>query len=229
MTPEKELSKIAVFDIDRTLIQNTSAEVQLIHFLRKRKLLPITNFIRFLFSMLSQLPKGFDHFILRKSSYLYGLDVKTIRSLLPQFFEESIRPHLSQRLLKIMKKLKERKYEIILISGTVDFILDGFVQYLGADGGIGSKLEIRNKKFTGKILEIHPFHRDKIKALKLYLRDRKVDYKNSYGFGDSWADTHLLSLFGNPVIVSPGILIRLMMRKRRWAILSQITDAELGL
>ena len=102
-----ELLPIAVFDIDRTLIQNTSAEVQLIHFLWSRRLLPFSNFIRLIFNMLRKLPLGFNQFIYGKSTYLHGLKVDTIRNLLPQFFEERIRPRLSTRLLDIMAKLQK--------------------------------------------------------------------------------------------------------------------------
>ena len=103
---KKELLRIAVFDIDRTLIQNTSAEVQLIHFLRSRRLLPLSNFARLIVNMLRKVPSGFHQFIFGKSTYLYGLKVETIKDLLPQFFEERIRPRLSTRLLEIIGKLK---------------------------------------------------------------------------------------------------------------------------
>jgi phosphoserine phosphatase len=120
-------------------------------------------------------------------------------------------------------------YEIILISGTVDFILNYLVQYLGADGGVGSKLEIQDGTFTGRIVDIHPYHQDKIEALQGYLGHHTVDYKKSFGFADSWADVPLLSLFGNPVVVNPGLFLRSMMRKRRWPVLSQYSDEELGI
>ena len=118
-----------------------------------------------------------------------------------------------------MKILQEKGYEIILISGTLDFILQYLVEKLGANGGVGSKVEIDDGKFTGRIVWIHPYHHGKVLALQKYLAGRNIDYHKSYGFGDSWADVPLLSLFGHPIAVNPGRILRRQALKRGWKVL----------
>jgi len=214
-------SKIAVFDVDRTLILNTSVEVQLIHFLRQRGMLPLANFIKNFMGFIRQLPHGFEQVVLRKSIYLNGLNAREVKSLLPELFETYLRPRLSQKIQEYMETLRDKGHEIILISGTLDFLLDFLVEILEADGGVGSPLEIQNGLFTGQILGIHPYYHGKVKALKKYLDGRKVDYRNSYGFGDSWADFPLLSLFGNPIVVNPGKISRRQAKKKGWKVIRE--------
>jgi len=220
MTENLTPLKIAVFDVDRTLIVGTSGEIQLIRFLRRRKMLPLINFPRSLFWMIRKLPQDLEEAILRNKVYLYGLDVGEVRSLLPEFFENYLQPRLSLQSLKCMRELRDKGYEIILVSGTLDFILNYLVERLDAHGGVGSEMEIRDRKFTGRILGIHPFYRGKVQALEEYLNGRKVDYDRSFCFADNWADVPFLSLFGHPVVVNPGWILKIEAKKRGWGVIT---------
>ncbi len=219
-SPKDALTKIAVFDVDRTLIVRTSAEVQLIRFLRQRNMLPLANLVSNFFSFLRQMPHGFEQVIIRKSAYLRGLNAGDVMSFLPEFFEARLRPRISEKVREYMQNLREKEYEIVLISGTLDFILQMLVERLNAHGGIGSYAEIQNGKFTGRIKGIHPYFHGKVSALEKYLDGRRVDFACSYGFGDSWADVPLLSMFGHPVAVNPGRLLKRKARKYGWAVVS---------
>jgi len=215
----KFTSKIAVFDVDRTLILNTSVEVQLIHFLRQRGMLPLSNFLGNLMGFIRQLPHGFEQVIRKKSVYLKGLNAHEVKALLPELYETYLHPRFSRKVHQYMEMLRDRGYEIILLSGTLDFILDFLVERLQADGGVGSPLEIKDGLFTGQISGIHPYYHGKVQALKKYLAGRFVDFNSSYGFGDSWADLPLLTLFGHPIAVNPGRILRRQARERGWRVI----------
>jgi len=211
--------RIAVFDVDRTLLVRTTGEMQLIKFLCKKRMLPPSNFLRGFFLMIKKLSLGFKEAVLKNKAYLYGLKEKELKKLLPEFFENYIYPRLSLQSLKWMKKLRAKSYKIILISSTLDFILDYLAEQLGADGGVGSKMELIDGKFTGRVLGIYPFYDGKIQALKRYFKDKKVDYANSYGFGDSGADIPLLSSMGYSVAVNPRRRLRREASRRGWLII----------
>ncbi len=213
------LLKIAVFDVDRTLLVRTTGETQLIRFLLKKRLFPISNFLRYIYTIFRRLPQGIEEAIIRNKTYLTNLDVRKINSLLPEFIENHLRPKFSVQSQKWMNELRGKGYQIIFISGTVDFIVDQLVAHLGADGGVGSPMETKKNKLTGRVLGIHPYLNGKIDALHKILKGRGVDYNCSFGFADSWADVPLLSLFGNPIAVNPGILLRIKAGKRGWKII----------
>lgn len=208
--------KIAVFDIDRTLLVRTTGETQLIRFLLKKRMFPILNLIKYFYTIFRRLPQGIEEAILRNKTYLSNLDVHKLKSVLPEFFEKHLKPRFSIHIQKWINELREKGYQIILISGTVDFIVEHLVEYFDADGGVGSIMEIEKDRFTGRILGIHPYFNGKIEALHTFLKGQTVDYDCSFGFADSWADVPLLSLFGNPIAVNPGFLLRIQARRRKW-------------
>jgi len=210
---------IAVFDIDKTLLPGTSAEIQLIRFLYKKKIIKAEDIIKSVMRSLFQIFKGFDWVIYNKSRYLEGIEKKLIISYLPEFFGKYIWPHLSEELLQYLKDLKKKNFEIIIISGTLDFLLKPFIEKLKADGGIGSHMEVNDGKFSGRITDIYPYKYGKILALNRYVYERTVDYANSYAFADSLADIPLLKLFGNPVVINPGLLLRLRAKIEKWTVM----------
>ncbi len=188
----------------------------MIRFLLKKRMLPLFNLFKYIYTVFRRLPQGIEEAILRNKTYLSNLDVQKIKSVLPEFFEHHLQPKFSVQLTKWIHELREKGYQIIFISGTVDFIVEHLVDYLDVDGGVGSTMETCKNRFTGRILGVHPYFNGKIKALHQFLGGRKVDYDRSFGFADSWADVPLLSLFGNPIAVNPGLFLRITARKKRW-------------
>lgn len=211
--------KIAVFDIDETLLIGTSAEIQLIRFLYKKNLINIRNIVKSVIHAIISIFQGIDQVIYRKSGYLKGLEKRTVITHLPQLFDQYIWPRVSRKLLNDIEKLKSKNYEIVIISGTLDFLLDPFIEKIGADGGIGSHMETKNGKFSGKITGVYPYRKGKVKALKQYLKGQKIDYTHSCAYADSFADLPLLKLFGNPVAVNPSFLLWLQAKLKGWEIM----------
>lgn len=216
---QKPIDKIAVFDVDRTLIRKTSGEVQLIRYLSRHKRLPFTNLLRSIAGLIQRLPRGISEAIFKNRIYLYGFNPQELKKIIPAFFEEYIRPRLHSGVRRYMQMLKEKGYEIILISGTLDFILGYLIDHFDADGGVGSTVEVRDGKYTGWITGNHPYRQGKVRALFHYLEGRDIDFQESYSFGDSWSDRHLLRLFGNPVVVDPGRRLRKAAVENGWDIL----------
>lgn len=220
--------KIAVFDVDRTLVMGTSVEIQLVRFLLKKRLLPSANLIRALFWIPRLLHRGFREAFLRNKFYLTGLHAEQIRSLLPEFFEFQLKPLLSRKMLARMKALQGEGFTIILISGTLDFVLDFLIKRFGASGGMGTRVEIENGTFTGRVNGVYPFFTEKVTALNMVLERREVQFGESYGFADSWADVPLLSMFGHPVAMNPDWGLRKSAVKFGWPIVTESPKERIG-
>jgi HAD superfamily hydrolase (TIGR01490 family) len=222
------MTRIAVFDVDRTLLLGTSVEIQLVRFLSRKRLLPSANLIRAFAWIPRLMPLGLKEAVLRNKFYLYGMDARFVRGLLPEFFRSQLKPLLSRKLLERMRRLKEDGYGIVLISGTLDFVLDFLIEALDAHAGLGTQVSTVNGKFTGRTFGVYPFHRDKITALKKILDGRPVRFDESTAFADSWADVPLLSLFRHPVAVNPDWILRKECRRRGWTVITESVNHRNG-
>jgi len=211
--------RIAVFDIDGTFLLKTSAEIQLIQYLRKQGLLPFRNIIKMFLWLFRLLPSaGFLEATLKNKIYLRGLPVRCIDIILKDFFETQLRPLVIDGVYQQFQELKKKGYQVFFVSATLDFIVQQMVQGLGADGGIGARAEIRDGRFTGRIAGIYPYFREKCRALDILLNGRIIDFRNSYAFADRWEDIPLLSRFGHPVAVNPTGALYRSAKKRGWAV-----------
>jgi len=215
-----------VFDVDRTLIIGTSAEEELIHLLRRNKMINIGHVMKNFGAMARRIPQGFTQLVKQKSVYLKGMEVQLIHAMFEELYETDLKKRLSRQMLEYMAKLRDEDYEIWLLSGTLDFIVAHMIKKLRADGGIGSPLEIVDGRFTGQIEGIHPYYHEKVRALEETFEGRNIDYQNSWSFGDSWADIPQLTLFGDPIAVNPGWRLWLEAKRRGWLIIEERLKQE---
>jgi len=212
--------KIAVFDVDRTLLVGTSAEELLARALRRDQMLPLCRVFAGLWQMLRHLHQGWEAAVYYKSYYIKGLNEAEVLSRIPAVIDNKVMPRLSPKLLAFIPYLKAAGYRILIVSGTLDPIVQGLVRRLGVDGGEGSVLESINGIYTGRIEDVHPYHHGKPLVLDRLLGEETVDWKRSFSFGDSWADVPLLSRFGHPVAVNPGVFMRRQAKRRGWITLN---------
>ena len=213
--------KIAVFDLDWTLLEEISAETLWVLFCIKHRIVPGKLILISILRLFLFLPFGINRAILKNRYYLKGLKRKTAIQLMDMFYEDMLKSNLSAELLIRMKKLKSSGYRIFLLSATLDFILEYLVDKLDADAGISSVLEINGEEYTGHIIGVYPYYHGKVRCLEKMCSDLSVDFENSFAFGDTWADLPLLSKFGHPVAVHPDRILRTVARKNQWEIVTR--------
>ena len=150
--------KIAVFDVDRTLLVGTSAEELLARALRRDKMLSLCRVFSGLWQMIKHLHLGWEAAVYYKSYYIRGLKEQEVLARLPAVMDRAVMPRLSPMLLAFIPYLRKAGYQIYIVSGTLNAIVAELVQRLSADGGSGSVLESVKGIYTGMIADIHPYH-----------------------------------------------------------------------
>ena len=212
---------IAVFDLDWTLLEEISAETLWVIYLIRHRIIPFKNILISILRLIVFLPFGIDRAVLKNRYYMKGMPVLFVKSLMDDFYSEMIQSRLSDDLIERMNQLKSQGYRILLLSATLDFILEHLVRQLQADGGISSTLEIRDGIYTGHLIGVYPYYTGKIKCLEVLLDGAQIDFEKSFAFGDTWADLPLLSRFGQPVAVHPDVCLKIAARKRQWEIVTR--------
>ncbi len=214
--------RVAVFDVDGTLIPHTSLEILFSRWLLRKRVIGIPQLLSFLVHVFYGLREDVTEAVRRNKFYLRGVPLKRLKAEVPVFHEQVVRPRLAPEVVQKMQTLKKQGLHILLISGSLELLLEDFKNYLPVDSVVGCQLEQKGKILTGRIRGLHPYGRDKVRALKMWASSLEIDFDHSWAFGDRWSDRHLLRLFGHCVTVNPGHTLREWAKKHS----CEIIDTE---
>ena len=194
---------IAAFDIDRTVLTGTSAERIFVRYLLSKGELSAVHGAYFVKHFLVTFPRNWTMASKGNKSYLEGKSRSRIEKLAEECFREEIVPKISGMARRKMEEHRACGLEIVLLSGTLDVLLWGFQEYLGADHAHGSNLEVSGGRYTGDICGIYPYGRAKAEIVRTYYDCDPYDLSASYAYADHVSDFEFLKLFGHPAVVNP--------------------------
>ena len=196
--------RLAVFDIDGTILKSTSAEKIFFRFLLSRGELHLAEGINFARRFLATFPRSWVLATKGNRSYLKGKDCDHVGMLADECFRNAIIPRILETAQKMIKKHKSNGFEIVLLSGTPDFLVHRFQEYLGADHAHGSTLEILKGRYTGNHVGLFPYGQAKAEIIKVHYGRDPYDLSVSHAYADHISDFEFLRLFGYPTIVNPS-------------------------
>ena len=207
----------AIFDVDGTLIAGATLERIFIRFLRRRGELGWREILRWLGSAANAAARGRLRLKAIKA-YLRGKDSTRLRRLARECFENEVEPRLSPEAVGRLRWHQSAGHLVILLSGTLDLLLEPLAERLGVYARVGSKLEVENMRFTGRIAGARPFGLTKAECLATINRANRFNLKRSFAYADSFADRHLLAMVGHPVATNADTALRKIAESRGWMI-----------
>ncbi|MEE9559126.1 MAG: HAD-IB family hydrolase [Candidatus Brocadiales bacterium] len=214
------MTKVAIFDIDNTILKSRSSERLFIKSLYRKDIVTTVDFLRFVFTFLTKLISLNGIHIKDNKSYLKGKDVKTFELEATRCFQDEIVPYISTKALKEIQEKKESGYTIVLLSGTLDVLIKQFKDYCNADVAIGTNLERVDGHLTGELQGTHAYGPGKAKLLSDLAQKMEIDLKNSYAYADHYSDIKFLCMVGSPVAVNAHPGLRLYARIKGWPVVT---------
>ena len=114
-----------------------------------------------------------------------------------------------------------QQHRVILLSGVFNPCLELIGAQLGVTDVIGTRLEVREGKYTGSIVRPVVTGKDKLPMVREFFATRglDVDWQASYAYADSTYDRSILEAVGNPVAVHPDPGLLALARARRWEVI----------
>lgn len=149
------------------------------------------------------------------SSY-EGMSEDRLYLLADEAFEAKMLPALYPAALDLIEKSRAAGHEIVLISGTLDFVLAKLSAHLGGCTSIANRLEMKNGKATGKLLKPVVAGPEKARLIRQHARSRGYDLDDCFAFSDSYSDVPMLSVVGHPAAVNPDPRLALLARAYSW-------------
>ncbi len=112
------MRKVAIFDIDGTLIK-VSSERQFFKYLIAEKIVTTKDILRVVKVSLYRILNLNNLQVRKNKHYLKGKKVDVIVKAAKTFFNERLSPLISPKALEEIRCIKEKGYMVILLSGTL--------------------------------------------------------------------------------------------------------------
>ncbi len=203
---------VAIFDVDRTLVQGYTERL-FFRYLVRQRLLSLSRARAYLVQGACR-PRG----RFQDKSYQGGLEVEAVVRLAGRCYQEAIVPRLSGAGLACILEHQAQGHAITLLSGSLSMLLAPLQRELKADWLIATELERENGRFTGEIAGPHPRGPNKLRLLEELSRTQGFDLSQAYAYGDHVQDAFLFHSIGHPVAVNPSWGLKRQARQHRWPI-----------
>jgi HAD superfamily hydrolase (TIGR01490 family) len=219
----------AFFDLDGTLFQGHFwSGVVKHHFKHRVKILQVsiyivTHIIIWLaskFKMLSEetykVKWGEDLAIAFK-----GFNREEGAAIFRQVSNDYVLKSLRPDIMTLLQRHRDQGHIIVLVSGGYSDFLETIKQELGADYIVGTQLEVKNNRYSGRIIKPFCFGINKARLLEEFISREKlnIDLSLSFAYADSIVDVPVLEMVGNPVATYPDKELSNLARRRGWKIL----------
>ncbi|HDH91613.1 MAG TPA: HAD family hydrolase [Candidatus Aenigmarchaeota archaeon] len=137
-------------------------------------------------------PWGLEEF----AQLFKGIEVKKIEKVI-----ESSLP-IMEGAENVIIELKERGYMIIAISSAPSFLLKYLKKKLNLDRVYGSVLEVKDKKFTGRLIKKVDRYA-KARELRKLMKEFEIKKENVYVVGDSVTDISMARVVDHFIAFNP--------------------------
>jgi HAD superfamily hydrolase (TIGR01490 family) len=144
-------------------------------------------------------------------------------ALFEQLNDARIMPNMRADVLERMRQHQDQGHLMALVSGTFAPWLETIAQRLDVPHAIGTPMEVRNGRFTGRTIRPLCQGAGKPVRIKAYLaeHDLDVDWAASFAYGDSGPDLELLTQVGHPVAVYPDEVLSVHAQAEGWPVIGE--------
>jgi HAD superfamily hydrolase (TIGR01490 family) len=152
------------------------------------------------------------------TDFIGGHDVKEIRVIGEEIYNEFVSPAIWQGTIELAKEHLNSGDEVWLVTASPEDFANLIAERLGFTGAIGTKAEIKDGKYTGNLTGKLLHGKEKAIAIQEMARTRNIDLKECFAYSDSHNDLPLLSAVGNPRAINPDAKLRIIAFSQGWPV-----------
>jgi HAD superfamily hydrolase (TIGR01490 family) len=152
------------------------------------------------------------------TDFIGGHDVKEIRIIGEEIYNEFVSPAIWQGTIELAKEHLNSGDEVWLVTASPEDFANLIAERLGFTGAIGTKAEIHDGKYTGKLTGKLLHGKEKALAIQEMSRTRDINLRDCFAYSDSHNDLPLLSAVGNPRAINPDAKLRIMAFSQGWPV-----------
>jgi HAD superfamily hydrolase (TIGR01490 family) len=218
-----QTARAAFFDVDNTLVRGST-----IYFLGRgmyqRGFFSKADISRFVLANLrfrltgNEKQEEIIRFQNAATDFIGGHDVEEIKKVALAIYDEIVSPKLWQGTIEIAQSHLRAGEEVWLVTAAPEDMATLIAQRLGLTGALGSKAEVKNGTYTGKMIGPLLHGKEKSDAVKELAKERGFNLSQCYAYSDSNNDLPLLLTVGKPSAINPDAILRLRALRDGWPI-----------
>ncbi|MGJ3354733.1 HAD family hydrolase [Providencia sp. Je.9.19] len=198
-------NKLAIFDLDDTLIQGDSS-VLWTQYLWDKKIIKDPRFVEADKTMMAQYNAGsldMATYLRFNLQSLANIKTEQVDLWLDDFIDTIIIPRIYPEGLSTIASYRSQKIPIIVISATVSFIVKKIANKLNADVAMGIDIKQQSGCYTTEIDGIPTFKEGKVKRLMHWVSHQPITDAYIYFYTDSANDLPMC-YFADEVFIING-------------------------
>ena len=156
---------------------------------------------------------GFLSFCLKP---LIENNMEYLLKLRQQFIEDKIKPIVTQPGKEIINHAIKNDKTVVIATATNDFVTRPIADLFNVQTLIATEFEIKNQKFTGKVIDAPCFREGKLNKVQKWVDDNNFDLSKASFYSDSFNDLPLLEKVKTPVIVDGDDKLVEIGKNRDW-------------
>jgi len=208
----------AFFDVDNTLLPGEASEVRFFRWLWRRGIVGWPEVRDSLSWLLRHLPALSLHPLRERKLYLAGKPSQVIEPLGEEFCREQLCPSVSPAAMRKIEEHRQAGHTIILLTGSLDFLIEPIADALRVDRCFAASLEQVNGVYTGHFVNPLPYGEGKRQLIDQLVQGLALDLSLCYAYGDSPGDLDVLRTVGYPTVVNPIRGMARIARRQNWPI-----------
>jgi HAD superfamily hydrolase (TIGR01490 family) len=118
--------------------------------------------------------------------------------------------------LELIKFFRKKGFYCVVISGAFEEAIYAIQPKFKFDLIVGTEFETKKGKYTGRMLDKMWHKKIKKRLLKKVIKEKKLELKDSFCFGDSEQDSYMMDLVENPIALHPNQRLLEIAVKRKW-------------
>jgi HAD superfamily hydrolase (TIGR01490 family) len=195
--------KLAIFDVDGTLVTGPSLEKRLFSLLLRQGWLGPIQLLAFARFGIGHAAEFGRHTMKKNKAYLTGLRCADVDALVSAWVRRTALGWWYPPALARLRQHQAAGDTVVLLSGTPQFVADALARELGLARAVGTCCMAEAGRFCADPPLVHPFGAKKRALAEMLCAESGTAVAAMVAYGDSVHDLPLLRLAGHPVAVRP--------------------------
>ncbi len=211
----------AFFDLDKTLMAGSSGvffaraayETGMIS--RSRLARDVYENLRF--RLLGSTDDRADDVRKRVGEMIAGVRVRDLERLSPRVLS-GVLPRLYPEMLERAYAHQDAGLPVYILTAASQEMADLLAHVLAFDGGLGSRSEIVDGRYTGRPAGPFNYREGKVLSMRELAGREGIELARSYAYSDSESDLPMLRAVGHAVVVNPDAPLRRIAAEEGWEV-----------